>query len=176
MLHIGKSYIVRENGTSRLCADLTIGDRRTTLWFSVDSAQEEYLAPGRADPFVMAALPAAMRGKHEITCEDPMSERLHHQLVNGLIPTLAFAGGLYHLIKITAPLTAKQVPNQGAVGTGFSGGVDSLYTVMKHGADSEYPLTHIAIFCHNILHKRSNFVKEFRSSRARKAGPLPGCF
>ena len=146
MLHIGRSYIVRVDGVSRLCADLTIGNRRTTLWFGVDSTQEEYLTLGRADAFVMAVLPCAMRGRHEIVCEDPMSERLHHQLVNGLIPALSFAGERYHLIKITAPLTTEQIPNHGAVGTGFSGGVDSLYTIMKHDAASEFPLTHIAVF------------------------------
>lgn len=146
MLGIGKSYIARVDGMSRLCADLTVRDRRTTLWFGVDSDQEGYLALGRADPFVMALLPAAMRGGHDIVCEDPMSERLHHQLTSGLIPALSFAGELYHLIKIKALLTAEPVPNQGAVGTGFSGGVDCLYTIMKHGPDSEFPLTHIAVF------------------------------
>lgn len=40
MLHIGKSYIAQADGTSRLCADITIKDRRTTLWFGVDSDQE----------------------------------------------------------------------------------------------------------------------------------------
>ena len=146
MLSIGKSYIARVDGNSRLCADLTIGNRRATLWFGVDSAHEEWLALGRADAFVMALLPGAMRGGHEIVCEDPMSERLHYQIVNGLIPALVFAGELYHLIKITAPLTAKKLTDQGAVGTGFSGGADCLYTIMSHGRDSEFPLTHIAVF------------------------------
>lgn len=150
MLKIGRSYIIRAAGTSRLCADLTIGDRRTTLWFGVDNAYEEWLALGRADAFVMALLPSAMRGGHEIVCEDPMSERLHYQLTGGLIPTLAFAGELYHVIDVTAPLTVERIPNQGAVGTGFSGGADCLYTIMRHSADSEFPLTHIAVF--NIGH------------------------
>lgn len=82
-----------------------------------------------------------------------MSERLHTQLVNGLIPTLAFAGELYHPIKITAPLTAEQMPNPGAVGTGFSGGADCLYTIMSHGGDSEFPLTHIAVFNNGHMDK-----------------------
>ena len=75
-----------------------------------------------------------------------MSERLHYQLCCHAIPAFAFAGDLYHLIRITAPLTAVPHPNQGAVGTGFSGGVDSLYTIMQHGPDSDYPLTHLALF------------------------------
>ena len=145
MLNIGKSYIVQTAGTSRLCADLTIDNHRTTLWFSVDCMHEEWLALGRADPFVVALLPKAMRGGHKIVCEDPISERLHYQLTNGLIPTLVFAGEDYQPITIIAPLTSERVSNQGAVGTGFSGGVDCLYTIMRHGADSEMPLTHSVV-------------------------------
>lgn len=167
MLNIGKSYIVRMNGTSRLCADLTIDNRRATLWFGVDNAHEEWLALGRADAFVMALLPSAMRGGHEIVCEDPMSERLHYQLINGLIPTLAFAGELYHPIKITASLTAEKTPSQGAVGTGFSGGVDCLYTIMCHEAFIEYRLTHLVVF--NIgspRRSRSTLQKIFRRAQS----------
>lgn len=75
-----------------------------------------------------------------------MSERLHYQLCRHLIPALAFAGELYHFIPISAPLTAVPYRNQSAVGTGFSGGLDSLYTIMCHGPGSDYPLTHLAMF------------------------------
>lgn len=166
MLTIGKSYIVRVDGMSRLCADLTIGNRRTTLWFGVDSAHEDWLALGRADAFVMALLPTAMRDGHEIVCGDPMSERLHYQLANGLNPILAFAGTLYQLIKITVPLTAERLSNPGAVGTGFSGGVDCLYTIMRHGTDSECPLTHIVVFnIGNPLRGRDILSKVFHRAK-----------
>ncbi|MCM1134177.1 MAG: hypothetical protein NC400_01255 [Clostridium sp.] len=75
-----------------------------------------------------------------------MSERLYYQLNGSLIPTLSFAGEIYHPIQIKAPLAAKPMENVGAVGAGFSGGVDSLYTIMRHNEQSEYPLTHIAVF------------------------------
>lgn len=157
MLKIGKTYLEHTGDSTHLCADISVGNHRTTLWFGVDSAHEDWLALGRADAFVIALLPGAMRSGHEIVCEDPMSERLHNQLVNGLIPTLAFAGELYHPIQITAPLTAEKVPNQGAVGTGFSGGADCLYTIMRHGADSEFPLTHITVFNNGHLWGRDAF-------------------
>lgn len=162
MLKISKTYITRVDETSRLCADLTIGNRRTTLWFGVDRSQEEWLALGRADAFVMALLPGAMRGGHEIVCEDPMSERLHYQLTMALIPALASAGDLYHLIKVSAPLTTERVPAQGAIGTGFSGGVDSLYTIMRHGTDSEFPLTHIAVFHSRAVYDKDSFIEACR--------------
>lgn len=165
MLKIGKTYLKRTDGSTRLCADISANGRGTALWFGVDSAHEEWLALGRTDAFVMALLPGAMRGGHEIVCEDPMSERLHHQLVNGLIPALAFAGELYHPVKITAPLTAEKLPNRGAVGTGFSGGADCLYTVMRHGADSEFPLTHIAVFNNGHMEDGNSFRLSCRYAR-----------
>lgn len=146
MLSIGKSRIERRDGTARLCADITVGGRGVTVWFAVDAAQEKCLAVGRADPFVMALLPGAMRGGHEIVCDDPMSERLRYQMREQLIPALCAAAGPYRPIRISAQTTREAYPNMGAVGTGFSGGVDSLYTVMTHGPDSEYPLTHLAVF------------------------------
>lgn len=166
MLSIGKSCIVHEDGKAKLCAEASIGNRAVTLWYAVDRAQESCLALGRADPFVMALLPGAMRGGHEVVCEDPMSERLHDQLVNGLIPSLVSAGELYHSIKITAPLTAEGLPNQGAVGTGFSGGADCLYTIMRHGKDSEFPLTHIAVFSNGVF-DGPDAEEQFRANCSR---------
>ncbi|MDY2726928.1 MAG: hypothetical protein SOV36_08940, partial [Anaerostipes faecalis] len=99
MLRIGKSYIVRKNEVSRLCADIIINGYSETLWFSVNSLQEEYLSLGRADPFLMLVLPLAMRGGHEIICEDYLSERLYYQLSNYLIPTLSATGNFYFPVK-----------------------------------------------------------------------------
>ncbi len=146
MLNIKKIYRQSINGQSRVCADITINGKGTTLWFGVDEANSECLCYDRSDAFVMALLPAAMRGSHDIVCETPMSERLHYQLENYLIPTLCGAGDIYNPIKITAPTVAKPVQNKGAVATGFSGGVDCLYTIMKHQKESAFPITHLAVF------------------------------
>lgn len=168
MLKISKSYIVREDGVSCLCADLTIENRKTTMWFGVPRAHEDWLAIGRADPFLMAMLPGAMRGAHEILCEDPMSERLHYQLRTELIPALSFAGDLYHNIKIFSPLTPNGISNQGAVGTGYSGGVDSLYTIYCRNENSELPITHLAVFNTGSRRRKSSTLQKiFR--RAQEA-------
>ena len=151
MLQIGKLYKTHTDGQCRLCADITLNGKGATLWFGVEEEQESYLCADRSDAFVMAMLPAAMRGGHEILCQTPMSERLRYQLLNYLVPTLCDAGDLYHPIRITAPLTTERVPNLGGVGTGFSGGVDSLYSIMSHGEDSCYPVTHLAVFNHGVF-------------------------
>lgn len=146
MLKIGKTYLQRVGDQTRLCADISLNGRGTTLWFGVETEHEEYLCLERSDAFVVTMLFSAMRGGHTICCETPMSERLHYQLENYLVPSICAADEHYHPIKITAPLTDTRVPNKGGVGTGFSGGVDSLYTVMTHSRNSQYPLTHLAVF------------------------------
>lgn len=146
MLHIGELYLQHTDGQCRLCANIALNGKGTTLWFGVDETQEDCLCAERSDAFVMALLPTAMRGGYDITCETPMSQRLRYQLENYLIPTLAAQGDLYQTVSIHAPLTGERVKSKGGVGTGFSGGADCLYTIMTHGKDSEYALTHLAVF------------------------------
>lgn len=168
MLQIGNVYLQYADGQARLCTDITLNGRGTTLWFGVDEAQAEYLCRQRSDAFVMALLPTAMRGGYPITCETPMSQRLHYQLENYLIPSLCAAGDLYHPISIQAPLTSEPVKNKRGVGTGFSGGVDSLYTIMTHGKDSAYPLTHLALFNVGVFEGpgfRAGFRKSCRNAQ-----------
>ena len=140
MLKIGKSYVAYRGKRARLCADITVEGRKMTLWFAVDRRRRDCLALGRADAFVMSLLNMAAERREDILCEDPMSERLHYQLGNYLTPLLSLKG-----VSIEAPLEAERFPNQGAVGTAFSGSIDSLYTIMCHGKESEYPLTHLLV-------------------------------
>lgn len=168
MLQIGKIYLQRTGGQARLCADVSLNGRGTALWFGVDERNADYLCAQRSDAFVMALLPAAMRGGYAITCETPMSERLHYQLETYLIPTLASAGRLYHTVSIQVPLISVRIANRHGVGTGFSGGVDSLYSIMKHGVDSVYPVTHLALFNVGAFEGpgfRDNFRKSCRNAR-----------
>lgn len=145
MIRIGKAYMVRRHGKSRLCADISIGVKRRTLWFAVDSIQEKYLCKDRADAFVMSLLPIAMRERHEIICEDFMSERLQYQLNEYLIPALINKEDL-GVVRIHASIAKGKYSNKGAIGTFFSGDANSLYTIMNHGRGCEYPLTHIVVF------------------------------
>ncbi|MBE6963737.1 MAG: hypothetical protein E7443_03930 [Ruminococcaceae bacterium] len=163
MIEIGKLYLQRVEEQTRLCADVSVNGRGTTLWFGVETAQEAYLCAERSDAFVMALLPMAMRSGQDIACVTAMSERLHYQLEGYLIPSLAAAETLYRPVSVRAPLAAERVRNRGAVGTGFSGGVDSLYSVMTHGKESAYPLTHLALFDVGVF-EGAAFRMNFRRS------------
>ena len=151
MIHIGELYLERTPEQTRLCADISMGDRGTTLWFGVAPEQESYLCTVRSDAFVLALLPTAMRRGLDLCCETPMSERLHYQLEHYLVPTLADAGTVYRRVCIHAPLTDTPVENMHAVGTRFSGIEDIQSAVTAHGKDSEFPLTHLLLFSPTIL-------------------------
>lgn len=62
MIWIRKTYICHMDKKSRLCADIKLDGHETTMWFAVDRAQERAFSAGCSDAFVMALLPAAMRG------------------------------------------------------------------------------------------------------------------
>ena len=145
-IRIGKTYIQQKDAQSRPCALIRIGGKESVLWFGVSKEQESALSIGRSDPFVVALLPAAMRQRADIICEDPMSARLHHQLFYDLMPALARSGDLFHAVGIHAPVTSVPYPSQNAVATGFSGGVDSLYSIYRHGPGSEFPLTYLTVY------------------------------
>ncbi len=160
MIKIGKSFIMRIEGNSRLCADIQIDEEIFTIYFMVDSTQEEYLCVGRADAFVLSVLPLAIREKHEIVCEELMSERLCYQLNEYLIPALLFEMGEEKHIRIKAPFTTEIYPNQRAVGALFKDDIASYYTIMKHSKECEYPLSHIAVFNSGVFHG-TNFREDF---------------
>lgn len=147
MIEIGENWISFEKGLPRLCAKVSIDDRKSLMWFSLNLPREKYLSAGRADPFVMALLPAAMEGGHEIRCADRLSARLRYQLEVQLAPTLAQEkdGKFYQPLRITAPLTEEPYPSIGAVGAGFSSAESFAYTAQCHGRESLYPLTHVIV-------------------------------
>ncbi len=163
MIRIGKSYIKRDEEEVKLCADISIDNHRATLWYGVPKEYESSLALSRADAFVVALLPTAMRTGRNIICEDALSEALHYQITRYLIPCLKKAGHLYQEIEVEAPLTTSPYDNEEAVGTGFSGGVDCLYTIMRHQKDSLYPLTHIVVFNSGVF-DRETYREDFFES------------
>lgn len=172
MIRIGKSRIVQEQGYSRLCADIQIDEKTIELYFRVEHTQEKYLCKGRADAFVVAVLPLALRHNQSIVCEDAISERLHYQLNEYFIPTLTFEKGEEEPISIQAEPESEAYPNQGAVGTVFSNDVHSLYTILQSGKECKYPLSHIAVFNPGMFEGKRDAFQERCSLAVRLARKL----
>lgn len=134
MITIGIPYISEIGEKVRMCADIEWDENRSMpLYFEVDKEYEQYLCTERGDAFLVALLTPAMEYNCSIRSLAPISSRLYYQLTNYYVPIMARYNSKYlSNIKITAEISEGSLPSKHAVGVGFSGGVDSLYSIVKH--------------------------------------------
>lgn len=146
-IFIGKPYITHENNFVRLCSDVTRPSGKFTLYYEVPLEYEKYLCIERVNSFVLGILEYAMYMGYDIKSDTPIDEALHYQLCNYAPRIMADNLSFFIEISIDIPFTSVPVKGNGAVGTGFSAGVDSFYTVLKHLnlEESSYKLTHLLI-------------------------------
>lgn len=178
MLTIGKPYTRQTEQQVRLCASVTISGQQSEAWFSVEPEYGPYLTDDRADAFVVGFLTTAMRWGEDIICEAPLTRRLYYQLTTYLIPAMAAAMDIYHPIAIHAPLTDAPLPCEKAVATGWTGGVDCMYTLMTHiqAQEPSHRLTHLLIANVGTLESDHNtellhyMVQKTRKEIAAEAG------
>ena len=126
---------IKENGTEK------------EISYSVENKYSKYLVTERSDAFVTAILYYAMFKDFDIEWEGLCSEQLIAQIKLFYIPTVANNYEFMHEIELNGAITSERLQNEGKVGTGYSGGVDSLYTVHRF-IESKYTklkLTH-AVF------------------------------
>lgn len=177
-LRIGKPFLRRSSGQVSLCAELIVQTHTEEAWFSVEPEFADYLTDDRADAFVVGFLTTAMRLGEDIVCEAPITRRLYYQITQYLIPAMAANMEIYHPISIHAPVTDAPLPCERAVGTGWTGGVDSMYTLMTH-LNPEEPgmkLTHLLVANVGTLESRHNtellryMVEKARSGIAQELG------
>jgi len=149
---ISHPYITTTGETARLSADVTIDGQIKTLWCETALSNSQYLLAERADAFLCALLPLAMRIGKDIICEAPVTDEFLHNLNEILIPQLSAHDSRLHRTIITAVGDCSSIPSGHAIGTGMSCGVDSFYTTSLYH-DSPYgsmALTHL--YCGNYLY------------------------
>lgn len=173
MLHIGIPRIVAGESTSRLCCDVTIANERISLWYEVDNRFAPFLCIERVDAFLLPLLPMAFATGQDIHCDGEISARLYYQLTQYYIPAVCRNCEKKKAFTIHGVANGNPLPNAGAVISGFSGGVDSMYTVMSHTNDhipSSYRLTHVGVFNSGAYAQQAETPRHF--SRARKKAAL----
>lgn len=168
-LKIGNPYLRRESGRVFLCVRIILQEEDKEAWFSVEPEFAEYLTDDRTDAFLIAMLPVAMKLGADIYCDAPITRRLYYQVTQYLIPAMTANMKIYHPIAIHAPLTDISLPCTKAVGTGWTGGVDSMYTLMTHFQTAEpgMRLTHLLVA--NVGTLESDHNTELLSYMAEKA-------
>lgn len=192
VLNIGKPQIMMTEYDGqqrvRLVSQVIDGSniRNKELYFEFDVEYADYLDDRGADAFVSMLIYYAMQMNLDIVSEAPISERLYYQLTTYFIPVLAQTTDFFHQISIIATTyvpTSGSEPAKG-VACGFSGGVDSFYTIQKHLNHDlkSYRLTHL-LFCdlpaqlvdpgNNTRDKAEQYTKEnlsFLDAAAQELG------
>jgi hypothetical protein len=131
----------------RVCSEYSCGGETGTVWFETGERHAEFLTADRLDAFVAVFLPRAMREGFDILCEAPVSRSLIYQVCHYLIPTLSRNIEEYKNIRLIASPADDLPHGRCAVGTGWTGGVDSMFTVMNtlDCEEKSRRLTHLMI-------------------------------
>ncbi len=155
-IKIGKPYIQQEDIETKLCADIDINGKKDTEFFSVKNKYAKYLVDDRADSFLVSLFMYAMKNDIDIISEAPITKRLLWQMKNILVPMLSNNIDDFKNINIIADPTEKILECEGAVVTGWTGGVDSTYTLMKTLKSKIFNLTHLFIANNGALEDSDN--------------------
>lgn len=145
MIKFGTPWIESNSRDSVLKNNIEIDGVKNTIWFKVDKEFEPFLCSERNDAYLIAVLNYAMRNRHDIELEAPVSGELLFNIETYLVPALIENNPHFFKPNIKAKITFDQLPNAGAVGTGISCGVDSLHALATK-TDSKYKnlnITHL---------------------------------
>ena len=84
--------------------DVTGENEIHTLWYETSAEFMDYFTDDRIDPFVVNLLMYAMEHQYDIESDAPISEKLHYQLSEYLMPCIVEQVGGYHHIKLNMPI------------------------------------------------------------------------
>ena len=132
-IRLGRPVLESGKDSVRLTSDLQM-DGLKKLYFEVASDKKDYLASDRLDAFVIMVLRQALLTGSDIYCDAPVTSDLLYMLNESLIPTLVRKIDRFQDVKVHAepcePCGGTEVI------TGYSGGVDCLYTISRHHGNS----------------------------------------
>jgi hypothetical protein len=115
--------------------DFVTSDKRRALRFWIDKGNQDYLGDASAlsNACLLALVPSALKIGEDILIEGPASERLVYHLNRLIIPFLSAARGQKAVV-IDAPASQTSPPASSPRFTalGFSGGVDSFYSIASN--------------------------------------------
>ena len=144
---IGNPQISSGNGITRLTAEVRIENDVIPVWFEVSYEYGCYFTDDRLDPFVVPFLPKAMKEGRNIICKAPVSRRLLFQIRRYLIPGCSANMKSFDAVNVFADEADDIKENAGAVATGCTCGVDSMFTIsrMLDSGIKGFDLTHFIL-------------------------------
>jgi hypothetical protein len=165
---IGAPSITRTGQTVRYAVEVRESRRPmpAELWFEIPAEFADHVTD-KADAAVLGLLIPAMETGEPLHAEGRVSRRLLTALNDAYQPMLLPVLPHLRLIPVTAAeVTTETYPTAHAVATGYSGGVDSLTTLLRPRPDGEQP---ISLLVHNEVGAHGDGAKAAGIFRERLA-------
>jgi len=149
-IKVGRPVVAIVDGFATVSCPVAGEGLPDLLWFRVPEEFSRYAALDRPDWIPVSLLmPAMLRGR-DLELDVSISEKLHHSLVGDLQYILGEQDTRLNTVDIrTRGLLDREAFEAGtAVGTGFSGGIDSFCTVAENSGDEAHPafrLSHLVV-------------------------------
>ena len=147
---IGKPVARRTAEETVLSAKVSFQGREEECFYSVPAKYADFADTESSNCFLVGMLYPAMRYGEDIHVEGTVSARLLYNLNEYLVPLMASCDERLKRIKMTAGATDDRgCQDVKAVGTGFSGGIDSFATIHEHYArptPDGFKITHLFFF------------------------------
>ena len=139
-----------KGGNVELRAIVEFNGGEHECFYSVPETYASFADTKSSNCFLVGFLYPAMRYGEDIHVEGTVSARLLYNLNEYLVPLMASLDERLKRIRMTADATDDRGSSDAkAVGTGFSGGIDSFATIHEHYARSApegFKLTHLFFF------------------------------
>ncbi len=148
-MHIAKPAVVDRGDSVALVSNITCQGRTHAVWFSVAPEWARHLDPECLDPFLLGALPLALRHGDSVFAAGRVSARLLFALNSAVPAILAQSGAGFRPARVRVAQAvdyAPPPPYSRGVATGFSGGIDSFCVLCDHLGPAVPPahrLTHL---------------------------------
>ena len=173
-MNIRKPVVEETPSGLTLRADVSFQGKTESCFYSVPKAYADFADTDSSNCFLVGMLYPAMRYGEDIHVEGTVSARLLYNLNEYLVPLMATYNSLLKRVRVTAESTDdKGCPGAKAVGTGFSGGIDSFATIYEHYArptPEGFKLTHLFFFnvgAHGIPQSKDDLTALERKFYAR---------
>jgi hypothetical protein len=145
-------------------------------YIEVEKKWGKYFVTESADAFVLAFIELALENQADLVFSIPMSEEMKYQIETYYIPVIINKIPQLYSINLVGPSQKKIFESGHAVGTGFSAGVDSFYSVLKH-LNCQYDsrkLTHLVLAVNGAASTgySENLDKEWLDEEIKRFEPL----
>ncbi|MFX1536582.1 MAG: hypothetical protein ACFFDI_20390 [Promethearchaeota archaeon] len=158
--------VSESDGKVKIQSLIEYSGKKKYLWYSMPKKFSQYVTTEKLDGFLVGVLLLAMRLGEDIEVKGAVSEKLYFNLVNSYMSIIQLIMPALTKVNLNPQYLddGKTAKCEGAVGTGFSAGVDSFCTIYDHyfnAAPPAYKITHFV-----FLNVGSN--DEWDSERGRK--------